>query len=48
MSRMEMAMVVDDAMQNLSAFSPAEQDTLQKLNKEYYYDIKKGPHAFEA
>ena len=41
MSRMEMAMVVDDAMQNLSAFSPAEQDTLQKLNKEYYYDIKK-------
>lgn len=41
MSRMEMAMVVDDAMQNLSAFSPAEQDTLQKLNKEYNYDIKK-------
>jgi len=41
MSRMEMAMVVDDAMQNLKAFTPAEQDTIQKLNKEYYYDIKK-------
>ena len=34
-------MVVDDAMQNLKAFAPAEQDTIQKLNKEYYYDIKK-------
>ncbi len=41
MSRMEMSMVVDDAMQNLKAFTPAEQDTIQKLNKEYYYDIKK-------
>jgi hypothetical protein len=41
MSRMEMALVVDDAMQNLKAFAPAEQDTIQKLNKEYYYDIKK-------
>ena len=41
MSRMEMAMVVDDAMQNLKAFTPEEQATLQKLNKEYYYDIKK-------
>ena len=41
MSRMEMALVVDDAMQNLKAFTPAEQDTIQKLNKEYYYDIKK-------
>jgi len=41
MSRMEMAMVVDDAMQNIKAFAPAEQDTIQKLNKEYYYDIKK-------
>lgn len=40
MSRMEMSMVVDDAMQNLKAFTPAEQDTIQKLNKEYYYDIK--------
>jgi hypothetical protein len=41
MSRMEMALIVDDAMQNLKAFTPAEQDTIQKLNKEYYYDIKK-------
>lgn len=41
MSRVEMALVVDDAMQNLKAFTLAEQDTIQKLNKEYYYDIKK-------
>jgi len=41
MSRMEMALIVDDAMQNLKEFTPAEQDTIQKLNKEYYYDIKK-------
>lgn len=41
MSRMEMAMVVDDAMQNLKEFTLAEQDTIRKLNKEYYYDIKK-------
>jgi len=41
MSRMEMALVVDDAMNNLNVFKPAEQDTIQKLNKEYYYDIKK-------
>lgn len=41
MSRMEMALVVDDAMQNLKSFTTSEQDTIQKLNKEYYYDIKK-------
>ena len=41
MSRMEMAMIVDDAMKNLKSFTPAEQETVQKLDKEYYYDIKK-------
>ncbi len=41
MSRMEMAMVVDDAMQNIKAFTPDEQNTIQKLDTEYYYDIKK-------
>lgn len=41
MSRMEMAMVVDDAMQNIKAFTPDEQNTIQKLDAEYYYDIKK-------
>ena len=41
MSRMEVAMVVDEAMQNIKEFTPAEQETIKKLNKEYYYDVKK-------
>mgnify|MGYP002626074911 CR=1 FL=1 len=41
MSRLEMAMIVDEAMGNLGAFTPKEQETLKKLNEEYFFDIKK-------
>ena len=41
MSRLEMAMIVDEAMGNLDAFTPEEQETLKKLNEEYFFDIKK-------
>lgn len=40
MSRMEMSMIIDDAMQNLKSFTAEDQATIQRLNKEYYYDIK--------
>lgn len=41
MSRMEMAMIVNAAINNINDFTPEQQDTIQKLKKEYYYDIKK-------
>ena len=41
MSRMEMAMIVDAAMQNQSAMNATQQAELKKLNEAYYYDIKK-------
>ena len=41
MSRMEMAMIVDAAMQNQAAMNETQQAELKKLNEAYYYDIKK-------
>ena len=41
MSRMEMAMIVDAAMQNKSAMNATQQAELNKLNEAYFYDIKK-------
>lgn len=41
MSRMEMAMIVDAAMQNKSAMNAMQQAELNKLNEAYFYDIKK-------
>lgn len=41
MSRMEMAMIIDEAQRNLSAFNESEQEMINKLGKEYFYDIKK-------
>lgn len=41
MSRLEMAMIVDAAQQNLSAFTSDEQAVITRLGKEYFYDIKK-------
>lgn len=41
MSRMEMAMIVDSAMQNEANMTPNQQAELSKLSTEYYYDIKK-------
>ena len=41
MSRLEMAMIVDEAQRNLSAFNTSEQATIERLGKEYFYDVKK-------
>ena len=41
MSRLEMAMIVDAAQQNLSAFTSDEQAVIARLGKEYFYDVKK-------
>ncbi len=41
MTRMEMAMIVDEAMQNQNAFTPAQRRTIERLGQEYFYDIKK-------
>lgn len=41
MSRMEMAMIVDAAMQNKSAMNATQQAELNKLNEAYFFDIKK-------
>ena len=41
MSRLEMAMIVDEAQRNLSAFTEQEQELIAKLGKEYFYDVKK-------
>ena len=40
-SRLELAMIINDAMQNWNAFTPAEQSSLDSLRKKYLYDIKK-------
>ena len=41
MSRLEMAMIVDKAQRNLSAFNSEEQSVIERLGKEYFYDVKK-------
>ena len=41
MSRLEMAMIVEAAQRNLSAFTSQEQAVIARLGKEYYYDVKK-------
>ncbi|SHK24572.1 hypothetical protein SAMN05216582_10121 [Selenomonas ruminantium] len=41
LSRLEMAMIVDSAMKNQANMTAAQQESLNKLNREYYYDIKK-------
>ena len=41
LSRLEMAMIVDEAMKNQSAFNSQQRNTLNRLNEEYFYDIKK-------
>lgn len=41
LSRLEMAMIVDAAMKNQANMTAAQQESLNKLNSEYYYDIKK-------
>ena len=41
MSRLEPAMIVEAAQRNLSAFTSQEQAVIEKLGKEYFYDIKK-------
>ncbi len=41
LSRMEMAMIVDEAQKNSSSFSASQRQTLDRLAQEYYYDIKK-------
>ena len=41
LSRLEMAMIVDEAMQNSDAFTARQRRTLERLNQEYFYDIKK-------
>ncbi|SDP40331.1 hypothetical protein [Selenomonas ruminantium] len=41
LSRLEMAMIVDSAMKNQANMTDVQQAALNKLNNEYYYDIKK-------
>lgn len=41
LSRLEMAMIVDSAMKNQANMTAGQQAALNKLNTEYYYDIKK-------
>jgi len=41
LSRLEMAMIVDSAMKNQANMSDVQQEKLNRLNSEYYYDIKK-------
>ena len=41
LSRLEMAMIVDEAMKNQSAFNSQQRNMLNRLNQEYFYDIKK-------
>ena len=36
-----MAMIVDEAQRNLSAFSDSEKAVIERLGKEYFYDVKK-------
>ena len=39
MSRLEMAMIVEEAQRNLSAFNAEDQAVIEKLGKEYFYDV---------
>ena len=41
LSRLEMAMIVDSAMKNQANMTDVQQEMLNRLNSEYYYDIKK-------
>ena len=41
LSRLEMAMIVDSAMKNQANMTDVQQEKLNRLNSEYYYDIKK-------
>ncbi|MBO6204359.1 MAG: hypothetical protein J6O13_12605 [Selenomonas sp.] len=41
MSRLEMAMIVDSALQNEASLEPAQGEILGRLKREYYYDMKK-------
>lgn len=41
LSRLEVAMIVDEAQRNIDAFTPDEKLTIEKLRAEYLYDIKK-------
>ena len=41
LSRLEMAMIVDSAMKNQANMTEVQQEKLNRLNSEYYYDIKK-------
>lgn len=41
MSRLEMAMIIEEAQRNPSAFSDSERALLERLGKEYFYDVKK-------
>ena len=41
MSRLEMAMIVEEAQKNASSFNDAQKAQLDKLAQEYFYDIKK-------
>ena len=41
MSRLEVAMIIEDAQQNIGALTADEKSTLEKLRAEYLYDIKK-------
>ena len=43
LSRLEMAMIVDSAMKNQANMSDVQQEKLNQLNSEYYYDIKNSP-----
>ena len=36
-----MAIIVDEAQRNLSAFNSEEQSVIERLGKEYFYDVKK-------
>lgn len=41
LSRIEMAMIIDAADKNSADFTQEQRDQLEKLKKEYFYDIKK-------
>ncbi len=41
LSRLEVAMIVDEAQRNIDAFTPDEKLTIEKLRAEFLYDIKK-------
>ena len=41
LSRLEMAMIVDEAQKNAASFDAAQKAQLDKLAQEYFYDIKK-------